>query len=147
MRRDACVCFGRQLGCVWRSAAQLDPQSHHPTPAAGLCDPPPCLQDAEALQAQQRQLQDALAAAQGEAAALASQLDAARALAPQVRPSGPDYQSESFGRLNPLEVPALMLAWTRVATAYAPSCRQLCALCTTLDCLAAPPQPPAFCAA
>lgn len=79
----------------------LPPSSTHnpstPPPAAALCDPPPSLQDAEALQAQQRQLQDALAAAQGEAAALASQLDAARALAPQVRPSGPDYQIESFG--------------------------------------------------
>ncbi len=64
-----------------RSPVRANPSSNSTKP----CWPLKCtLQDAEALQAQQRQLQDALAAAQGEAAALASQLQAARALAPQV---------------------------------------------------------------
>lgn len=74
---------GRREVAAGRKPALLLQAAAHPKPCWLPCPPS---QDAEALQAQQRQLQGALAAAQDEAAALASQLQAARALAPQVRP-------------------------------------------------------------
>ena len=84
--------WGLLLSLTPRRGSACLQQLSMPASLVPLC----LLQDAEALQAQQRQLQAALATAQDEAAALATQLDAVRALAPQVRPLLP-YSSLPAG--------------------------------------------------